>query len=203
VEALCSLKEFPPLRPHDDVYAITPKIFDVDFLIFGVWVGHEVDQFYIEKWPGAILGLVTRLWTQKKCNNSLNAGLFLVNLLLSVLLARVHQISPGFSIWPTFQDHRSKFVHAHLDDAYAITRIIFDVDFWFLVCELAMGWSSSLSKISLVRLSHSLISSFQFLYSPYPSPGAMSPSKCFTGCSLPAGGIQWCARTHCSARLRG
>jgi hypothetical protein len=42
---------------------------------------------------------------------------------------------------------------------------------------------------------------FSFLYSPYPSPVAQSPSKCFTGCSLPARGIQWCAHTHCTARF--
>jgi hypothetical protein len=50
----------------------------------------------------------------------------------------------------------------------------------FFVCGLTMGWSSSLSKMSRVRFSHSPTSSFQFLYSPYPSPGAQSPSKCFT-----------------------
>jgi hypothetical protein len=49
-------------------------------------------------------------------------------------------------------------------------------DIWprFLVCGLAMGWSSSLSKISTVRFSHSPISSFQLIYSPYPSPGTQS-----------------------------
>jgi hypothetical protein len=85
-----------------------------------------------------------------------------------------------------------KFVHAHLDDTYAITRtpriLIFGV--WVKKNGFAMGWSSSLSKINPVRFSHSPTSSFQFLYSPYPSPGAQSLSKYFTGCSLPAGGIQ-------------
>jgi hypothetical protein len=38
----------------DDTYTIARKIFDLD-LIFGVWVGHGVEQFPIENQPGAIL----------------------------------------------------------------------------------------------------------------------------------------------------
>jgi hypothetical protein len=96
----------------------------------------------------------------------------------------------GFDLTYFSRAQRSKFVNTHLDNAYAITQKIFDVVFRFLVCGLAMEWSSSLLKISLMRFSHSPTSPFPFLYSPYPSPGAQSPSKCFTGCSLPAGGIQ-------------
>jgi hypothetical protein len=38
----------------DDAYAITQKTFDI-YLIFGVWVGHVVEQFPIENRPAVIL----------------------------------------------------------------------------------------------------------------------------------------------------
>jgi hypothetical protein len=113
-------------------------------------------------WP-----LGGRMWKQKKCNNSLNTGSFLVNFVM------IGTSSKGTSDMTYFsRSQMSKFVHAHL-----VRHILQNI------------WPGLPT------------SSFQFLYSPYPSPGAQSPSKCFTGCSLPAGGIQWCARTHCSARL--
>jgi hypothetical protein len=83
-----------------------------------VWVGHEVEQFPIENQPCAILGLATREPNVKteKCNNSLNTDFFMVG-----------TSSKGTSYVPRVFDlnyfsrsQRSKLVHAHLDDAYAI-----------------------------------------------------------------------------------
>jgi hypothetical protein len=54
-----------------------------------------------------------------------------------------------------------------------------------LAISLVCGVEQFPIKASPVRFSHSPTSSFQFLYSPYPSPGALqSPSKYVTGCSL-------------------
>jgi hypothetical protein len=141
------------------------------------------------------------MWKQKKCSNSfwsVFGKFFMVGISSKGTsdILRVFDLTSYFS-----RSQRSKFVHAHLNRRRVRNN---SIDIWPGLLIFGVWVGHGVEQFPIENQPDAILAfnynSFQFLYSPYPSPGAQSPSKCFTRCSLLAGGIQWCACTHCSAR---
>jgi hypothetical protein len=64
-------------------------------------------------------------WKCKKCYNSWTNGWIISKFLSWVHLVRIHDIIPGFLIWPTFQGHRGlKFVWVRYRARFVTARAI-------------------------------------------------------------------------------
>ena len=94
-------------------------------------------------------------WIHEICDSSLITSLIFVRFLWWVLLARIHDISYGFLIWPTFEGHRGQclFCHGrHLE--FVFRPLTQERLYWsspFSLCMLGLWTYRSLSILVAIR----------------------------------------------------